>query len=200
MFHLLLRPWVNLLVPAFFGIGQGPSSAEKGEFNLLSSIGQFGTRQGEGDITKAQNFWSALLSGDMSKISQVLGPEISAINKQGQERKKTMFEFGNRGGGTNAAAQSIDDNTLSSIRGMVANLTGGAATSLASLGTNLLSEGTTAGEAAFGAAKDIHDQNAAMWKDIFNSISEVVGMVGGLPGISGTTTGKVLTGAAGAIS
>jgi hypothetical protein len=182
----------------FFGIGMGPDSNEKQQYGLLSGIAGFGSSQGKSDVMKAQDFWSSILSGDMSKISQVLAPEISSINKQTQQRKLTTSQFNNRGGGTNAYNQSLDDNALSSIRGMISNLTGSAASNIGNLGTSLLSTGLSGGEAAFGAADTMHQQNAAKWNDIFKSIGEVAGAAAGFfPG--GSMASKRITGAQGTL-
>ena len=181
----------------FFGIGMGPSGDEKQQYGLLSGIGGFGSSQGKSDVMKAQDFWSSILSGDMSRISSVLAPEISSVNKQTQQRKQTLSTFGNRGGGTNAAAQSLDDNALSSIRGMISSLTGSAATNLGSMGESLLRTGLAGGESAFDAAKTMQEQDQAKWGDIFNTISSIAGGLAGMPGISGTSLGKGLTATAG---
>lgn len=181
--------WVVWLVvndDGFFGIGQGPSREEKQQYGLLSDIGGFGSRQGKSDIMKSQDFWSSILSGDMTKIASVLAPEISSINQQTQQRKKTASEFGNRGGGTNAYMQSLDDSALSTIRGMIANLTGSAASNLGNMGQNLLNTGLSGGEASFDAAKVMHDQNAAKWGDIFKSIQSVAAGFAGMPTVPST--------------
>ena len=105
----MLKRWLWYLwfnEDGFFGIGQGPSGAEKQQYGIMSNLENFGISRGEKDITQAQDFWSAILSGDPTQISKVLGPEISAVNKQTQEAKKTASEFGNRGGGTNAGCSS----------------------------------------------------------------------------------------------
>ena len=88
-----------------FGIGFGPSSQEKNQYGETGALANFATGEGEKDILASDNFWQAILSGDPSKISQVLGPQISGINKRAQQQKKTAGEFGNRGGGTNAGMQ-----------------------------------------------------------------------------------------------
>jgi len=178
----MLKTWLRYLwenQDGFFGIGMGPSRQEQDQYGLLSGAGKFGIGTGESDVLKASNFWSAILSGDMSKISGVLGPELSAINKQGQERKKTMSEFGSRSGGVNATAGAIDTNVLSSIRGMISGLTGGAASSLGSMGTSLFGQGIGATGEAFGEAKTMHDQDQQKWADIFQSIASIAGTVGG---------------------
>jgi len=199
MLKFLVQFWMNLLMPSFFGIGTGPSNEEKQMGKFFTDLSTYGTQQGKTDIGQAENFWSDILSGDMNRISQVLGPEFSAINKQAQQRKKTTAEFGNRGGGNNAIMQSLDDNTRAAINGMISDLTGKSATALTGIGENLLSTGVNAGGEAFSIDKTLHDQNEAKWKDIFNSISSILGAVGGMPGMAGTTTGGVLTSAAGAL-
>lgn len=165
-----------------FGIGMGPSGAQGQDVGLLGNVATFGTSQGEADIGKAQNFWSAILSGDMSKISTVLGPQMSAINKQAQQEKKTAAEFGNRGGGTNAALANIDSGVTSQINNMISSLTSGSASSLGSMGSSLLGTGLGASEAKFSADTKIHDENQAKWADIFKSIGDIAGVVGGFGG------------------
>lgn len=177
-----MKRWLRYLwenQDGFFGIGEGPSGSEKQQFQDIAGIGNFGTSQGEGDIGLASNFWKSILSGDPSQISKVLGPQISGINKRGQEEKKTLGEFGNRSGGTNAKAQSIDDTTRSSVDSLISSLTGTAASSLGSMGQNLLSTGLQGHGMAFDASKTIHDQNLAKWNDLFKSIADVAGGIAG---------------------
>lgn len=159
----------------FFGIGEGPSGEEKGQYGALAGIANFATGTGEKDISSASDFWHSILSGDPTKISQVLGPQISSINKQGQERKKTTAEFGNRGGGTNAFMQMADTDTRTGVNDLIGSLTGSAASNLGNLGSNLLSTGVGAHEGAFDMSKIIHDQNLARWNDIFKSVADVAG-------------------------
>ncbi len=169
-----MKKWLRYLwtnEDGFFGIGQGPSGAETSEFNSLAGVGNFDVTQGEEATATANNFWTSILSGDPTKISQVLGPQMSAINKQGQQNKKTLSEFGNRGGGTNAAAQNIDDTTRSSINDLISKLTGGAAGALGASGSSLLAAGASADEGAFSEANTIHQQREAKINDIFKSIA-----------------------------
>jgi len=178
LFHYMM----NAGTVSFFGIGMGPSGAEKQQYGIMSNLENFGISRGEKDITQAQDFWSAILSGDPSQISKVLGPEISAVNKQTQEAKKTASEFGNRGGGTNAAMQTLDDKSVAAVRSMISNLTGSAAGALGSGGAGLLGMGESAGTTAFGEAETLHSQEAQRWNDIFKSIADVAGVAGGFFG------------------
>ena len=179
-----------------FGIGMGPSGQEREMYGLTGSIGRFGTSQGESDLLKSQNFWSSILSGDPQQIARVLGPEMSTINRQAQQQKKTAAEFGTRSGGTTATMNALDTSTLSSIRGMIANLTGSAASNLGSMGQNLLNTGLSGATSAFGQAKDMQAQTAEKWNDIFNSIAEVAGVAGGF---AHGNLRKILQGAGGVL-
>jgi len=197
----LLRYLVNAGTVSFFGVGMGPSGEEKQAYGEMSNLGKFGIGHGEKDISQAENFWSSILSGDPSQISKVLGPQISAVNKQTQEQKKTASEFGNRGGGTNAAMQSLDDRSIAAVRSMISNLTGEAGGALGSLGGGLLSTGAAATGEAFGQAKTMQEQNQAKWNDIFQSIAAVAGVAGGFFPAAGALgkVGQGLTGAAGVL-
>ena len=170
----MLNKWLRYLLAnedGFFGIGQGPSSDEKSEFSSLAGLGNFTGGEGEGDILASDNFWKSILSGDPGQISKVLGPEFSAINKRGQEQKKTSSEFGTRSGGTNAFMQTADDTTRSSVDALTSDLTSKAATTLGATGANLLGTSVGAHEGAFSAANTIQSQHAAQTNDLFKSIS-----------------------------
>jgi hypothetical protein len=174
MMHYLFIELVAMCGPAlFFGIGLGPSKQEKSEFGALGNLANFATSTGESDISSADNFWKAILSGDSSKIAQVLGPQTSAINKQAQQQKKTASEFGNRGGGINAAEQMSGDNVRTTYDTMVSDLTGKAATALGTTGSSLLAAGASAHEGAFSEANTLQQQRSAKLDDIFKSITSI---------------------------
>jgi hypothetical protein len=134
----------------------------------------------------------------MGKISQLLAPQLNAISKRAGTAKKTLAEFGNRGGGTNAKTQSIGDTTRAETNDLVAGLTSSAASNLGSLGMGLLSAGMSGETSLFNEANVMHDQSQAKWNDIFNSIANVAGVFAGIPGMpAGAST--ALKGAAGVL-
>jgi hypothetical protein len=189
-----LLMWLKYLAfneTGLFGLGMGPSGAEKDQSADIGDIGSFATSTGESAISSSNNFWQSILSGDPGQISKVLGPLMSTVNKQGQQQKKTLSEFGNRGGGTNSAAQNIDDSTRGTIDSAVASLTGGAASALGASGSSLLSTGLSAHEGDFETADTIHQQRSAQINDIFNSIAAIAGapFTGGLS-LAGLRGGK----------
>lgn len=170
MLNFLRHLWEN--EDGFFGFGGGFSAREKGEQGALAAIGNFGTSEGESDIMASDKFWKSILSGDPGKISQVLGPAISGINKRAQESKKTSAEFGNRSGGTNAGMQMTDDTTRQSIDQIIAELTGTAASTLGSQGQGLLATGLGGHEAAFNAAATMQELDMQKWSGLMSTINK----------------------------
>ncbi len=188
MIRFLIQPWINLLMPSFFGIGQGPTKGEYREAGALGGIGSFGTSEGEKDISKASDFWNAIISGDQTQLSRALGPAYSHISERGGQELKTLSEFGTRSGGTAAQQQQIGESERKQASELEGGLLGGAASTLGGMGSGLLSTGLSAHEAAFGAEATIQKQKAAKMNDIFKSIADIGSAFiggGGIKGIKG---------------
>ena len=66
----------------------GQNKTLNSDMNQFGQIGGFATGLGESNLSQASNFYSSLLSGDPSKQAKALGPEIGAIQQQGQQAKK----------------------------------------------------------------------------------------------------------------
>jgi hypothetical protein len=156
-----------------FGIGMGPTGGEKSAYNKMVSSSDFATGVGEGDITASSKFMSDILSGDPTRIATTLAPQISTAQTQAQQAKGTAAQFGTRSGGTTGAMMGIDAATRANITDLIGQLTGGAASGLASMGQNLLSTGMTGTGQAFDMSKIMQDQNMAKWNDIMGSIASV---------------------------
>lgn len=196
-FLILLRYlWSN--EDGFFGIGMGPSGQETTQYGETAGLANFATGQGELDVSTADNFWRSILSGNPQDIAKVLGPEFSSINKQTQQSLKTASEFGNRGGGTNAFAQTAGDTARSRMDQIVSSLTGGAASALGASGSSLLSTGLSGHEAAFSQANTIQQQRMAQLNDIFQSIASIGARF--LPGAAGAAASAFPNMSPGAIS
>lgn len=145
----------------------GDKTATKASDSLLNT-GSQATGQGFADTGDASNFFHSILNGDTSKV---LAPQISSIQKQGQQKLQTLSQFGNRSGGTNAEAATTGDTTRSSINDMVSSLLGTSASGLASLGSNLLNTGTN----ATGQGAQISLQNKSMIDQLLNSVGSGAG-------------------------
>jgi hypothetical protein len=137
--------------------------------NLNTLIGQYGqiggnqTGTGQKYENQAGDFFSSLVSGDAGKISQTLAPQISAEKTANQQTQKSQAEMGTRSGGTAASNNASSDKLHSDITNMVGNLTGGAAGSLASLGSSEMSTG-------LGALNDEQKATAERMQNWENSI------------------------------
>lgn len=129
----------------------------------------------------------AITSGDASKITQVLAPQISAAKTSAQQNTKTASEFGTRSGGTAAETAATADRTHSDITDMIAKLTGSSLNSEASVGSSLLSTGLSGDQAAFGDATAMQKQRAAQLDDIIKSSASVAsGVMGAIPAGTGS--------------
>ena len=160
-------------MPSFFGIGEGPSSGETSQAGALGNLGNFATSTGMGDVSKASDFWNAILSGDQTQLSRVLGPAYTNINQRAGQELKTLSEFGTRSGGTAAQQQEIGESERQQASALEGGLLGTAASTLGGLGSSLLSTGLSAHEAAFSAEQTIQQQKQAKLNDIFKSIADV---------------------------
>ena len=107
-------------------------------------ISNFGTNLGEKDLGIGSNFDQTLLSGNPEETAKLLAPQISTIQKQGQEQLNTSAEFGDRSGGTNASAQNNIDSQRAEVEKMIAQLTGHAADAITGIGENALGTGLNA--------------------------------------------------------
>lgn len=127
-----------------------------------------------------------VVNGSPEQVAGLLAPEISSEKSGVQQDEKTNAMMGGRSGGMAASNVAAQDKVHGDITNLIGNLQGSAATSLANIGTNLLSTGTSATQAAFGDAKTMQAQRASQWDDIFKSAASVAGgVVGGLPGSPG---------------
>ena len=133
----------------------------------------FGTDLGTKDLTAGSNFYSDILSGDPTKIGELLGPQISDIQKQGQQQIQTQGEFGNRSGGTNASAQTNMDTQRANVEKLISQLTGQAASGVTGIGESALGTATTAN--ALQA-----NEGEMQLKNIMNSLfGNILGELGG---------------------
>lgn len=130
---------------AFLGsILAGSNPTLGGDLNQSGQIAGFGQSLGEGDLQNASGFYNDILSGNSAKQAAVLAPEISNIQKQGQQQIATAGQFGNRGGGTNASTQNNIDTQRGQVSNMVSGLMGNAASGLSSIGSSALNTGLSA--------------------------------------------------------
>ena len=181
----------------FFSSLFGGSSSELN--SLISQYGQVGSNsvgQGTKYLNQAGDFASGIVSGDSSKVSTLLAPEIGAAKKSAQEQTKTNATFGTRSGGNTAKNAAENDKVHSDITGLIGSLTGSSVSELGSLGSNLLSTGLGALGQEQGAVQQRMDNwsKSILGKSITGAVSaaESAGIgagVGALPGGVGAGAG-----------
>jgi hypothetical protein len=176
----------------------GVSPAQYGQYGQLTQASGFATNLGEGDLSASSAFMRGILSGDSTKISQVLSPQINAVKTSANQDTKTNTEMGSRSGGTAASNNAAIDKAHSDIANMVATLTGGAASSLAGTGSGLLSAGMSGSQVGFQEASEIQQQKLAKFNDIISSIQAAIAAAGGMPGVGKAGT-QALDASAGAL-
>lgn len=166
------------------------------DISASNQIGGFATNTGEGNITAGSNFMKAILSGDSSKQSQALAPEISAAKTSAANSNKTAAMFGNRSGGTAASTAATTDKLHSTITNLIGSLTGSSASNLLSSGSTLLGQGQSAygQEANLSQIRVQNWANSILGKGVTSAVqgaeSLAMGAAGGaLPGGPGAAAG-----------
>lgn len=132
--------------------------------SLIPTYGKIGstqTNQGQDYENTAGKFWGDIISGDATRQAQALAPEISAAKVSDQQTQKTNTIFGNRSGGTAASNNAATDKTHSDITNLIGSLTNSSASSLASLGSNMVSTGLS----SFQAQQQASQQQLSNWSN-----------------------------------
>ncbi len=103
----------------------------------------------------------SILSGDSSKQMQVLGPEINAAKTSTAQDQKTTSMFAPRSGGTAASNAASSDKVHGFIADLIGKLSGSAADSLTSAGSNLVNTGL----GAYGQQEQASQEQMQNWSD-----------------------------------
>jgi len=105
------------------------------DISKIGKLSDFSTNAGEQGTTAALNYDLGLLSGDPTKVAETLAPETQQAQQQAQQGKNTIAQFSNRGGGSNAVMNSLDDATRAKLLSLTGGLRQGAAGQAGQLGT-----------------------------------------------------------------
>lgn len=155
---------------------------------VLGQIAGNSSKLGTNDVSDASDFFHSILSGGGGKY---LAPQTDQIQKQGNNQLLTLDQFSNRGGGTNAQAQTVGDRTRANINDLYAGQATGAAQSLANIGSNQQQLGLTAYGQQAQLAQQIqqNQQNSIFGKGISSAVSaaESFGLGTGFNALSPST-------------
>ncbi len=124
-------------------------------------VAGFENSQGQGLQALSSDWLKGLLGGNTAMTTKLLAPQIATAQKQGQQAKKTMSQFGTRSGGVTSQGQTIDDKTRAGINDMVSSLTSGALQQAGAQGTSMVD----AGLKALGMQVDFSQQQMENWSN-----------------------------------
>jgi hypothetical protein len=68
-----------------------------------AKTGEKAFNTGQRDLGKSTDYWSKLIGGDKKELASAIEPERSTMGKAFEAGRKSIAEFGPRGGGTSAA-------------------------------------------------------------------------------------------------
>jgi hypothetical protein len=171
------------LAGSIFDLASGDPT--EGEQKKFGSLGDYQTGVGEGLTTAGAGFNEDILSGDPTKISQALAPEISAGQGQVEQQRLQDANFGTRSGGTAASTEAATAANRGNIIDLVGGLQKSTAESSLSHGGNLMSEasGNIGNEAQL--AEQRRQQQVG---DVNGIASSVASIATGLPMGGAATT------------
>lgn len=166
------------------GIFGGSSPGLTQSENTSADLTNFGTGVGTSDVNTASDFWKTILSGDQQAIGKLLAPQISDIQKRGNEQIQTESQFGNRSGGTNASNQQNIDTQRQQVEQMIAGLTGQAASQVGSLGEFGINTALSGNEQRANEAEQLlqNQQNSLLGNVIGSAVGNLGTAVSGLGG------------------
>ena len=171
------------LVGGIFDLASGDPT--QGEQKKFGALGDYQTGVGEGLTTAGAGFNEDILSGDPTKISQALAPEISAGQGQVEQQRLQDANFGSRSGGTAASTAAAEGANRGNIINLVGGLQKSTAESSLTHGGNLMSEasGNIGNEAQL--AEQRRQQQVG---DVNGIASSVASIATGLPMGGAATT------------
>ena len=126
------------LAGSIFDLAAGDPA--EGEQKKFGALGDYQTGVGEGLTTAGAGFNEDILSGDPTKISQALAPEISTGQGRVEQQRLHDANFGTRSGGTAASTANAEGANRGNIINLVGGLQKSTAESSLTHGGNLMSE------------------------------------------------------------
>lgn len=107
-------------------------------------------KSGKKDLLHVGDFFRKLLGGDRTEVAQTLAPEIQAVKDQYDATKRSISEYGPRGGGQVAAVGELEEKEAGQIGGMFATARQRGAAGLGEVGQVLAQLGLSAESLASG--------------------------------------------------
>jgi hypothetical protein len=152
-----------------FGIGGSAAKTDRKQqlsswgdlqsiFGATSTLGQGQAKQGAANLGTASDYFNAIASGDPSKMSTALAPQISAIKNITSQGVNTLNQFGTRSGGTAGAVSEEGIAAQQAVQNLFDLLGPEAMAEVANLGANQETLGTGQEQLATEAAGTVGAQ------------------------------------------
>ena len=139
--------------------GGSPFGLKQGQ-HTLDDLAKSAIPEGMDATGRALDYNLALLSGDKAARDAAIAPEVNAASAQAATARRQLASQGTaRGGGTNALTLAAEDIPTKTTVDALTALQPGAASSLGSLGSNLVGVGEHAATAEAGNALQQRQQN-----------------------------------------
>jgi hypothetical protein len=141
-----------------------PSELEQQQLDLLNKTGQRGAQTGTNLFDMGMpaarqpvEYWSSILSGDRSKMTSAMGPELSRIGEGYREAGKTSAALNPRGGPTPDFLSQQPYSQQRDVSTMFQQARPEAARQLSGAGSNLIANATTALNSSTAAGRTLLD-------------------------------------------
>ena len=188
-----------------------PSSLEQQQLDQIAKTSQRGQQTSTNlfdlGLPAAQqpiDYWSAILSGDRSKMTSAMGPELSRIGEGYQAAAKTSAALNPRGGPPPDFLSQQPYNQQRDVSTMFQQARPEAAKQLSGAGSNLIANATTALNSSTAAGRSILDyeqqrreRDREAGAGIGKSIYDIFYPANGQPGVA-STLGDIFKSKAGA--
>ena len=109
-------------------------------------------------VTQPRNYWADILSGDRSKVTSAMAPEISRIAEGYQTARNTAANLNPRSGQAATLFAELPYRQQKDISTLMQGARPEAAKNLSGVGSNLIQQGTSALQSATAAGRDILQQ------------------------------------------
>lgn len=122
----------------------------------------------EANLNQSSDFWNAILKGSGSSFDKFAAPTKASIDESFDAARKTISEFGPRGGGVNSGEADLENKRATSLSSLVFGAQEDAANQITnigsifgSLGTNELNSSVGGNQAASSTYGNINSQISA---------------------------------------
>jgi hypothetical protein len=161
-----------------FGVGNRSVKTDRGfQLDAMGDLKNLATTEsGAGSDAEgaSQAYFTKILSGDPTQVASAVAPITNAVASQKAAQGRQEAATGtSRTGGTNAGDQQTSDAAGKATSAAISSALPGAASSLGTLGTNLLSQAGSNASSLGGLAQSAHTADQARSDQQLDAITKL---------------------------